>query len=129
MNFVFFFQITDEEGNPIPLSIQDARQLLSQGQFVSQLNDGQTIRVHSGVITQEFAGSLGVHVNQNSNVSTVNNATINEVNKTSSISSIQTDAEAIVKALEVSLFITFAFYNCINHLDIIIWKKKLVFFL
>ncbi|KAL2718806.1 zinc finger protein 3-like [Vespula squamosa] len=93
-------QITDEEGNPIPLSIQDARQLLSQGQFVSQLNDGQTIRVHSGVITQEFAGSLGVHVNQNSNVSTVNNATINEVNKTSSISSMQTDAEAIVKALE-----------------------------
>ncbi|XP_043677255.1 zinc finger protein 347-like isoform X1 [Vespula pensylvanica] len=89
-------QITDEEGNPIPLSIHDARQLLSQGQFVSQLNDGQTIRVHSGVITQEFAGSLGVHVNHNSNM---NNTTINEV-KTSSISTIQTDAEAIVKALE-----------------------------
>ncbi|KAK2581207.1 hypothetical protein KPH14_008006 [Odynerus spinipes] len=93
-------QITDEEGNPIPLSIQDARQLLSQGQFVSQLNDGQTIRVHSGVITQELAGSLGVHVNQNANVSTVNNTAVHEVAKTSSISTIQTDAEAIVKALE-----------------------------
>lgn len=88
---------------------------MSQGQFVSQLNDGQTIRVHSGVITQEFAGSLGVHVNHNSNV---NNTTINEV-KTSSISTIQTDAEAIVKALEVSC----VFYVCIN-LWHIIWYAK-----
>ncbi|XP_015174342.1 PREDICTED: zinc finger and SCAN domain-containing protein 2-like isoform X2 [Polistes dominula] len=93
-------QITDEEGNPIPLSIQDTRQLLSQGQFVSQLNDGQTIRVHSGVIAQEFAGSLGVHVNHNGNIAAINNTTVHEVNKPSTISTIQTDAEAIVKALE-----------------------------
>ncbi|XP_043504113.1 PR domain zinc finger protein 5-like isoform X1 [Polistes fuscatus] len=93
-------QITDEEGNPIPLSIQDARQLLSQGQFVSQLNDGQTIRVHSGVMAQEFSGSLGVHVNHNGNIAAMNNTIVHEVNKPSTISSIQTDAEAIVKALE-----------------------------
>ncbi|XP_015108646.1 zinc finger protein 271 [Diachasma alloeum] len=55
-------QITDEDGNPIPLSIQDARQLLAGGQFVSQLNDGQMIKVHSGVVTEELAEQLGVHI-------------------------------------------------------------------
>ncbi|XP_063984005.1 zinc finger protein 184-like isoform X2 [Diachasmimorpha longicaudata] len=55
-------QITDEDGNPIPLSIQDARQLLAGGQFVSQLNDSQMIKVHSGVVTEELAEQLGVHI-------------------------------------------------------------------
>ncbi|XP_008553477.1 zinc finger protein 271 isoform X1 [Microplitis demolitor] len=57
-------QITDSAGNPIPLSIQDARQLLARGEFVSQLNDGQTIRVHSGVVADELAEQLGVHMQQ-----------------------------------------------------------------
>ncbi|XP_011299469.1 zinc finger protein 271-like [Fopius arisanus] len=55
-------QITDEDGNPIPLSIQDARQLLAGGQFVSQLEDGQMIKVHSGAVTEELAEQLGVHI-------------------------------------------------------------------
>ncbi|XP_031837954.1 uncharacterized protein LOC116429307 isoform X2 [Nomia melanderi] len=92
-------QITDEEGNPIPLSIQDARQLLSQSQFVNQLNNGQEIRVHPGVIADELAAPLSVHVNQDSDMKSVNIASTEEV-KIKNISSVQTDAEAIVKALE-----------------------------
>ncbi|XP_015431124.1 PREDICTED: zinc finger and SCAN domain-containing protein 2-like [Dufourea novaeangliae] len=92
-------QITDEEGNPIPLSIQDARQLLSQSQFVNQLNDGQEIRVHPAVITDELAAPLNVHVNQDSGIKGVDTGNTEEV-KVKSISSVQADAEAIVKALE-----------------------------
>ncbi|XP_043264633.1 zinc finger and SCAN domain-containing protein 2-like isoform X1 [Colletes gigas] len=92
-------QITDEEGNPIPLSIQDARQLLSQTQFVNQLNDDQEIRVHSGVIADELAAPLSVHINHESDMKSVD--IINtEDGKVKNISHVQTDAEAIVKALE-----------------------------
>ncbi|XP_066593570.1 uncharacterized protein [Prorops nasuta] len=88
-------QITDEDGNPIPLSIQDARQLLSDGQFVSQLNEGQAIRVHSGVLSHQLAESLNVHVEN------VAKAESQEDGKDNgNISNVQTDAEAIVKALE-----------------------------
>ncbi|XP_026668482.1 zinc finger protein 287-like isoform X4 [Ceratina calcarata] len=89
-------QITDEEGNPIPLSIQEARQLLSQSQFVNQLGGGQEIRVHSGVIPDELATPLTVHVNQNSDIKHIPNPET----KVKNISTVQTDAEAIVKALE-----------------------------
>ncbi|KAG7208297.1 hypothetical protein KM043_014539 [Ampulex compressa] len=95
-------QITDEEGNPIPLSIQDARQLLSQGQFVSQLNDGQEIRVHPGVITHELAAPLGVHVNQEAEMKVVDDIPTSEGGGkvVEGIAATQTDTEAIVKALE-----------------------------
>ncbi|CAK9807419.1 Zinc finger protein 585A [Anthophora plagiata] len=92
-------QITDEEGNPIPLSIQDARQLLSQSQFVNQLSDGQEIRVHSGVIPDELTAPLSVHVNQNSDMKGVDISNTVDT-KVKNISTVQTDAEAIVKALE-----------------------------
>ncbi|XP_068986699.1 zinc finger protein 568-like isoform X1 [Bombus flavifrons] len=92
-------QITDEEGNPIPLSIQDARQLLSQSQFVNQLSDGQEIRVHSGVIPDELTAPLSVHVNQNSDIKNVDISSTVET-KVKNISTVQTDAEAIVKALQ-----------------------------
>lgn len=92
-------QITDEEGNPIPLSIQDARQLLSQSQFVNQLSDGQEIRVHSGVIPDELTTPLNVHVNQNSDIKNVDISNTVET-KVKNISTVQTDAEAIVKALQ-----------------------------
>ncbi|XP_015608375.1 zinc finger protein 287 isoform X2 [Cephus cinctus] len=93
-------QITDEEGNPIPLSIQDARQLLSQGQFVSQLNDGQTIRVHSGVVSQELAEQLNVQVHQPIGIEGIGQGTTEETKCPPSATTSQTDAEAIVKALE-----------------------------
>lgn len=93
-------QITDEEGNPIPLSIQDARQLLSQSQFVNQLGEGQEIRVHPGVITDELTAPLTMHVNQDSSIKGVDIANTDEA-KVKNISTVQTDAEAIVKALEV----------------------------
>ncbi|XP_017788534.1 PREDICTED: zinc finger and SCAN domain-containing protein 2-like [Habropoda laboriosa] len=92
-------QITDEEGNPIPLSIQDARQLLSQSQFVNQLSDGQEIRVHPGVIPDELTAPLSVHVNQNSDIKGIDISNTVET-KVKNISTVQTDAEAIVKALE-----------------------------
>ncbi|XP_043791860.1 zinc finger protein 62 homolog [Apis laboriosa] len=92
-------QITDEEGNPIPLSIQDARQLLSQSQFVNQLSDGQEIRVHPGVIQDELTTPLSVHVNQNSDIKDVNISNTVDA-KVKNISTVQTDAEAIVKALQ-----------------------------
>nr|XP_033337683.1 zinc finger protein 62 homolog isoform X1 [Megalopta genalis] len=92
-------QITDEEGNPIPLSIQDARQLLSQSQFVNQLSNSQEIRVHPGVISDDLTAPLSVHVNQGSDMKNVDITNAEEV-KIKNISSVQTDAEAIVKALE-----------------------------
>ncbi|PBC27322.1 zinc finger protein 184 isoform X1 [Apis cerana] len=92
-------QITDEEGNPIPLSIQDARQLLSQSQFVNQLSDGQEIRVHPGVIQDELTTPLSVHVNQNSDIKDVDISNTMDA-KVKNISTVQTDAEAIVKALQ-----------------------------
>lgn len=92
-------QITDEEGNPIPLSIQDARQLLSQSQFVNQLSDGQEIRVHPGVIQDELTTPLSVHVNQNSDIKDVDISNTVDA-KMKNISTVQTDAEAIVKALQ-----------------------------
>ncbi|XP_034945339.1 zinc finger and SCAN domain-containing protein 2-like isoform X1 [Chelonus insularis] len=89
-------QITDEEGNPIPLSIQDARQLLTDGELVSQLNNGQTIRVHSGVISEELAEQLGVHLRQPSNVqNSVNQGSTSTIDSSSS----QTNTNAIVKVL------------------------------
>lgn len=94
-------QITDEEGNPIPLSIQDARQLLSEGQFVSQLNDGQTIRVHSGVVTEELTEELKVQVQQAIDMNDINGTTVEGVSESATTTSTaQTDAEAIVKVLE-----------------------------
>ncbi|XP_076545050.1 uncharacterized protein LOC117604279 isoform X1 [Osmia lignaria lignaria] len=92
-------QITDEEGNPIPLSIQDARQLLSQSQFVNQLNEGQEIRIHPGAITDELTTPLSMHVSQNSDAKDVDISNTIEP-KVKNISTIQTDAEAIVKTLE-----------------------------
>ncbi|XP_033337683.2 uncharacterized protein LOC117226972 isoform X1 [Megalopta genalis] len=92
-------QITDEEGNPIPLSIQDARQLLSQSQFVNQLSNSQEIRVHPGVISDDLTAPLSVHVNQGSDMKNVDITNAEEV-KIKNISNVQTDAEAIVKALE-----------------------------
>lgn len=56
-------QITDDEGNLIPLSLQDARQLLSEGQIISQLSDGQIVKVHSGIGPQHFFAQLGVNDN------------------------------------------------------------------
>ena len=56
---IFFFQIIDEVGNPIPLSLQDARHLLADGRFVNQLNDGQAIRVSA-----ELAEKLNLQVHQ-----------------------------------------------------------------
>ncbi|XP_012279813.1 zinc finger protein 709 isoform X2 [Orussus abietinus] len=90
-------QITDEDGNPIPLSIQEARQLLSEGQFVSQLNDGQTIRVHSAVVPEELAEQLNVHVQHAVDVDGLNDDATEE---TTCATTVQSDAEAIVKALE-----------------------------
>uniref|UniRef100_A0A6V7I3C8 C2H2-type domain-containing protein n=1 Tax=Bracon brevicornis TaxID=1563983 RepID=A0A6V7I3C8_9HYME len=66
-------QITDEDGNPIPLSIQDARQLLTGGQFISQLHDGQMIKVHSGVVSEELVQQLGVNIDD-IDMEQVNNA-------------------------------------------------------
>lgn len=100
-----YFQITDEEGNPIPLSIQEARQLLSEGHFISQLSDGQTIRVHSGMLTQQLPQALNIHVDeQTAATATMKEEIVTRPNATKSaetMSMVQTDADAIVKALEV----------------------------
>ncbi|XP_015516983.1 zinc finger and SCAN domain-containing protein 2 isoform X1 [Neodiprion lecontei] len=94
-------QITDEEGNPIPLSIQDARQLLSEGQFVSQLGDCQTIRVHSGVLTQELAQQLEVEDQGSMPIEDPNETVTEDQSSTVALTSTtHTDAEDIVKALE-----------------------------
>ena len=87
---VYLFQITDEDGNTIPLSI--AQQFLSQGHFVSQLNGGQTIRI------QGLHSSLGE--NSENEPSLITPKDVNG-SKTSIASLIQTDAEAIAKVLEV----------------------------
>lgn len=91
-------QITDEDGNPIPLSIA-ARQFLSHNEFVSQLNDGQTIRVHSEVVSEELAEQLGVHVNQSIGIDSIND--MENVVDTSgiAISSSEENTDAIVKVL------------------------------
>jgi len=95
----YYFQITDEYGNPIPLSIQETRQLLSQGHFISQLNDNQIIRVHPGMFAQQLQ-TLNIHVDEDtideSGITMRPNMTKNET-----ISAIQADAAAIVQALEV----------------------------
>ncbi|XP_012262840.2 zinc finger protein 62 homolog isoform X2 [Athalia rosae] len=95
-------QITDEEGNPIPLSIQDARQLLSEGQFVSQLEDGQTIRVHSGVLTQELAQQLEVDDQGSVGTEQTDGVAVDATGNAVSLTPSHThaDAEDIVKALE-----------------------------
>lgn len=99
----WYFQITDEEGNPIPLSIQEARQLLSQGHFISQLNDGQTIRIHSGM--QQLSQGLNIQVDEEAAVTAAMKEEImtrpNATKSVETMSVVQTDAEAIVKALEV----------------------------
>ncbi|XP_011506078.1 PREDICTED: zinc finger protein 761-like isoform X1 [Ceratosolen solmsi marchali] len=84
-------QITDEDGNAIPLSLQDARQLFSEGQFVSQLNGGQTIRV------QSLPSSLGITSDVEITPLSTKETTESKLSLTSTI---QTDAEAIVKVLE-----------------------------
>ncbi|XP_018057196.1 PREDICTED: zinc finger protein 189-like isoform X5 [Atta colombica] len=90
-------QITDEYGNPIPLSIQETRQLLSQGHFISQLNDSQIIRVHPGMFAQQLQ-TLNIHVDED----TIDESGIMRPNmtKNETISAIQADAAAIVQALE-----------------------------
>ncbi|XP_011175624.1 zinc finger and SCAN domain-containing protein 2 isoform X2 [Solenopsis invicta] len=92
-------QITDEHGNPIPLSIQEARQLLSQGHFISQLNDSQIIRVHPGMFAQQLQ-ALNIHVDED----TVEESGImvrpSTTKNIETMSAIQADAEAIVQALE-----------------------------
>ncbi|XP_032689441.1 zinc finger and SCAN domain-containing protein 2-like isoform X1 [Odontomachus brunneus] len=97
-------QITDEEGNPIPLSIQEARQLLSEGHFISQLSAGQTIRVHSGMLTQQLPQALNIHVDEETAATaTMKEEIVTRPNATKgveTISIVQSDAEAIVKALE-----------------------------
>ncbi|XP_051160691.1 zinc finger protein 271-like [Leptopilina boulardi] len=80
-------QITDDEGNLIPLSLQDARQLLSEGQIISQMSDGQIVKVHSGIGPQHFFAQLGVNVNQEVN----SNPTIIVKNKKTSSNSRNSD--------------------------------------
>lgn len=94
-------QITDEDGNAIPLSIQDARQLLTQGQFISHLPNGQTIRIHSGVCAQEFLNSAENQdfVDKNDD----NFITYKSIKDITAESSVQADADAIVKVLEVRI--------------------------
>ncbi|CAL1689498.1 unnamed protein product [Lasius platythorax] len=103
-------QITDEHGNPIPISIQEARQLLSQGHFISQFNDGQIIRVHPGIFAQHLE-ELNIHIDEEaavaaeSGIVTHPNVSKSEIKTIrdrtiASVSAIQADAEAIVQALE-----------------------------
>lgn len=68
--------------------MQAARQLLSGGQFLSQLNGNQTI---------EIQRVIGPDVDE----STEYNDKENDVSEIATASTIQTDAEAIVKVLEV----------------------------
>lgn len=91
-NWLKYLQITDEDGNAIPLSIQEARQLLAQGHFISQLNGGQTIRVQSMDTPLENTSDMEVAT------SSIKENTSQKVNTASSI---QSDAEAIAKVLEV----------------------------
>ncbi|XP_019885783.2 zinc finger protein 665 isoform X2 [Ooceraea biroi] len=94
-------QITDEDGNPIPISIQEARQLLSQGHFISQL-DGQIIKVHPGMFAQQLQ-ALNIHVDQEVPVAAENGIMTRpdaSQKNVEPLSVSQTDAEAIVQALE-----------------------------
>ncbi|XP_043276637.1 zinc finger protein 41-like [Venturia canescens] len=86
-------QITDEEGNPIPLSVQDARQLLAGGRFVSELADGQAIRV-----SDELAQQLNVQVQQDVDEMEEPVTTVSTASNLGSTT--VSDAAAIVKALE-----------------------------
>ncbi|KAL0118070.1 hypothetical protein PUN28_009030 [Cardiocondyla obscurior] len=92
-------QITDEHGNPIPLSIQEARQLLSQGHFVSHVNDNQIIRVHPGMFAQQLQ-ALNIHVDEDTMEENGIMVRSNTSKNIEAMSSIQADAEAIVQALE-----------------------------
>ncbi|OXU19960.1 hypothetical protein TSAR_013867 [Trichomalopsis sarcophagae] len=85
-------QITDEDGNAIPLSIQEARQLLAEGHFISQLDGGQTIRVQS--MDTPLDSISNIEESENS----VKENNLQKINIAAS--SIQTDAEAIAKVLE-----------------------------
>ncbi|XP_025268545.1 zinc finger protein 271-like isoform X2 [Camponotus floridanus] len=91
-------QITDEHGNPISISIQEARQLLSQGQIISQLNDGQMIRVHPGIFAQHLQ-ALNIHIDEEAAVA-AENGVVTRQNVKNQMETIRTDAEAIVQALE-----------------------------
>lgn len=92
-------QITDEHGNPIPLTIQEARQLFSQGHFVSQLNDSQIIRVHPGMFAQQLQ-ALNIHVDEDTMEESGILVRPSATKSIESMSAIQADAEAIVQALE-----------------------------
>ncbi|XP_058809271.1 zinc finger protein 665-like [Phymastichus coffea] len=81
-------QITDEDGNAIPLSMQAAQHFFSGGQFFSQLNGGQTIRIQS-MVTLSDVDEIAESNEKENNISEI-----------STVSTIQTDAEAIVKVLE-----------------------------
>lgn len=100
MEFIITFQITDEHGNPIPLSIQEARQLFSQGHFIGQLNDNQIIRVHPGMFAQQLQ-ALNIHVDEDTMEENGILVRPNTNKNIETMSAIQADAEAIVQALEV----------------------------
>ncbi|XP_011883064.1 PREDICTED: zinc finger protein 271-like [Vollenhovia emeryi] len=92
-------QITDEHGNPIPLSIQEARQLFSQKQFINQLNDSQIVRVHPGMFAQQLQ-ALNIHVDEDDTMEETGIMVRSSANKNIGLSTIQSDAQAIVQALE-----------------------------
>lgn len=106
-----YFQITDEHGNPIQISIQEARQLLSQGHFISQLNDGQIIRVHPGIFAQHLQ-ALNIHIDEEAAVAAENSIVTHPNVDKEEMETIQTDAEAIVQALEVISNFQFYVNNC-----------------
>ncbi|XP_020277480.1 zinc finger protein 3-like [Pseudomyrmex gracilis] len=94
-------QIThDDDGNPISLSVQETRQLVSQGHLISQLSDGQFVRVHPGMFTQFQA--LNIHIDEDDVAAESGTAARepNAVKEIEGMSTIQADAEAIVQALE-----------------------------
>ncbi|XP_071559653.1 uncharacterized protein [Temnothorax nylanderi] len=93
-------QITDEHGNPIPLTMQEARQLLSQGHFVSQFNDNQIIRVHPGMFATQQLQALNIHVDEDTMEETGIIVRPNTHKNIEALSAIQADADAIVQALE-----------------------------
>ncbi|KAJ8681045.1 hypothetical protein QAD02_016832 [Eretmocerus hayati] len=82
-------EIRDEDGNAIPLSIQEARQLLSDGQIFDQSIRGQTIRIQSHPVATEINPDSVVNPEMNKRSSTLK----------ASLTPIQTDAE-LIKVLE-----------------------------
>ncbi|KAL7287100.1 hypothetical protein TKK_0018719 [Trichogramma kaykai] len=80
-------QVTDEDGNTIPLSIEQARQLFSEGQIVDQLNGNQIIRIQQ-------SNSVEIDEISTTIVPLKNNTS------SSSVSNIQPDAENIEPILE-----------------------------